>query len=235
MTDTIPTRPIGPAGEGRVLQRGVGRVVAYPLLDARSAVAGALRAYLASLTFTVYGDQAPNRDFKLMRVDREWPDPQKALDVPLCVVLDPEPGKQDSFNLTPTPIEDTWDRDAGTVLFKTAELVVTLTADFWAGNEAERQAIAAALPSAFSPSEDQYGVFIETSPAYWSLPARLTYLDAQRMDDAGSIYPRERRWSVTFRGELAVVDKRSAVEMDPSFTLDVVPVDALIPPVDPPP
>lgn len=210
----VPVRELGPSGEGRVLASGIGELLKYPLIDSRMAAAGALRAYLTSLTFTVWGGGiAADRTFQLRAVEREWPAPNTPLQPPMAVVLDGDTVKQDAFNLTPVPLEDTWDPECCTVLWKTAETVATLTADFWLGNAAERDAVVAALPGAFSPSEDRYGVFIETSSAYWSLPCRVTFVDSQRMDDPGSIYPNERRLSCTFKAEIAEVHMRRAVAM----------------------
>lgn len=208
--------PVGNApgpttGTGHVLLPGpLGRIVQPPRIDSRSAVAEALREYLRCATFNVWGDKAPDRAFKLTRVDRQWPEPSQGLDVPLAVVLDPSSVLQDDWSLSPCPLEDTFEVFGPcTVLWKTAEVVATLQLDFWLANDPEREAVAALLPSLFAPEEDSWGVFVQAPDTYFCRPVRLSLMDFQRMDDAASIYPRERRLRCTVKAETDEVHLRT--------------------------
>lgn len=198
-------------------------IVAFPLLDSRSACAEALRAYLRCLIFVVDGKDAPNTPFQLLSVNREWPEPSQPMVLAgpggtrrgICTVLDPAGGREDAWSLVPAPIEDSIDRYApGTVLWKTAEMVVELQADLWFGNDPERQAVAAALPAAFAPGEDQWGIYAEAPSGYFGLPVRLSLTNLRRADEAGSVYPRERRLVASIKAEVSEVHLRRAVLTD---------------------
>lgn len=190
----------------------VSSFVQAPRVDSRAAAAEALRAFLRCVVFRAWGDEAPDREFSFTSVESVWPEPSQPLAVPIAVVLDPSEGKQSAWSLTPSPLEETRDVFApGTVLWKTAELVADLQLDVWCGNEPEREAVAARLPSLFSPGEDQFGVFVEGPPTYFSQPVRLTLMSMQRMDTEGSIYPRERRLMCSIRAEVAEVHLRGSV------------------------
>lgn len=194
-----------------------------PSIDSRSAAAEALACFLAELTFCVASADGQVRTFKFNDVRREWPEPSKALDVPVATVLDMSTPAQDAWSLVPAPLEWSWDVfGKGTVLWKVAELVVDFQVDAWLGNEPERQAVAAMLPAAFSPSEDSFGVYVAAPDGYWKLPVRLSLLGMQRMDDAGSIYPRERRLMCKVRAEIAEVHLRCAPEFAPTVRAQVV-------------
>lgn len=242
MGDSPRTVPGPTSGTGSVVsQQPITPIVAFPLLDSRSACAEALRAYLRCLVFTIDGLQAENTTFQLLDVNRQWPEPDKPMTLAgpggvrrgVCTVLDPVGGQQAAWGLVPAALEDTIDRYApNTVLWKTSELLVDLQADFWFANDAERQAVAAALPAAFSPSEDEFGVRLEAPPGYFSIAIRFSMIDApRRADDPGSVYPRERRLAVAFRAEVSEVHLRRAVMIDIRVRQRVI--DPNDPPVEP--
>lgn len=225
-TPDLPTglTPGPVSGTGRiVVPRAPHAIVAFPLLDSRSACAEALRAYLRCIIFTIDGGLAPNTTFQLLTVNREWPDPNQPLVLSepggakrgVCTVLDPEFGAETQWSTTPCAIEESFEQfQPGSVLWKTSELQVDLQADFWCGNEAERQAIAAAIPTLFAPGEDTYGIYVETPEAYFRRAARLTLIDSPRRgDDVGTIYPRERRLIVRVRAEVDEVHLRTTTLM----------------------
>lgn len=187
------------------------RVVRAPSIDARSACAEALIGYLRCAVFHVWGGEDADRTFQIERFNREWPDPEIALQTPTVTVLDSSGSSMDASSLTPHELEETADvYGANTVLWKTAELVATFQVDFWLGNEPEREAVAAALPAWFAPGEDQYGVIVQGPPTFFDRPVRLTLLSTQRMDTEGSIYPNERRLMAMVRAEVDEVHLRCA-------------------------
>lgn len=202
----------GPSdGAGKLLNPPTFGIARFPRIDARSAAAEALRGYLRAAQFTVWGDKAPDRTFTFNRVDRQWPEPSAPLDVPVAVVLDPDSVREDPFSFVPAPLEETFDvYEPNTVLWKTAEVVMTLQLDVWVGNDPEREAVLATLPALFAPSEDQFGIFVCAPDTYWSLPVRLTLLSTQRMDTPDSVYARERRVMCTIKAEIDEVHLRCA-------------------------
>lgn len=246
MRDPTPDLPKGltpgpKSGTGHiVVPRPPHSIVAFPLLDSRSACAEALRAYLRCIVFTIDGQEAANTTFQLLKVNREWPEPSQPLvlasptrdKLGICTVLDPETGAETSWSTTPAAVEETFEKfRPGTVLWKTAELQVDLQADFWLGSEAERQAIAAALPALFAPGEDTYGIYVESPPGYYSRPVRLTLIDSpRRIDEAGTIFPRERRLMMRIRAEVDEVHLRTATLMETRVQLQTQ--DGPVPPPD---
>jgi hypothetical protein len=197
---------------GAVLSpRPVQATVRRPSVDGRSAMAEALAAFLARASFTQWGKDAPDRPFALRGVLRQWPDSKVALDTPCASILDLGAAVFETFALVPAPLEETIGLfEPETVLWKTAELASTFQVDFWAPDEPTREAIAAALPSLFAPGEDQYGLLVQGPETYFGRPVRLTLVDAQRMDNEFSIYPRERRLMVRVRAEVDEVHLRCA-------------------------
>lgn len=182
-----------------------------PSVDSRSAMSEALAAFLTCATFTLWGKDAPDETFALRAVLRQWPEPSVPLDTPCASITDLGPAAYEAHSLVPTPLEDTIDAfGPGTVLWKTAECAVTFQLDLWAPDEPTREALAAALPALFSPGEDQYGVVVQGPETFFGRPVRLTLLDSQRMDNAFSIYPRERRLMVRVRAEVDEVHLRCA-------------------------
>lgn len=199
-------------GTGRVLTP-VYQGARAPAMDSRSAASEALIAYLKNACFsvrTLVKDAEP-REFRFTTVSREWPEPSKELITPTLTVLDFEPTMQDAWGLVPAPLEDTLDVFGDcTVLWKTAELIAQAQVEFWLGNEPEREAVAAKLPTLFAPAEDEWGVRLQTPPDYFCRVARFSLMSMQRMDDANTIYPRERRLSCRIGVQLDEVQLRSA-------------------------
>lgn len=186
-------------------------ITRYPQIDSRSACAEALIGFLRCAVFTVWGNTGPDRDFQIERFNREWPDPEKAMETPTVTVLDTDPPVFDPFSLVPVPLEETFEvYGPASVLWKTSELRVDFQVDFWLGDEPEREAIAKTLPGLLNPGEDQYGVIVQGPPTYFDRPVRLSLLSSTRVDAEGSIFPRERRQLVMIRAEVDEVHLRCA-------------------------
>lgn len=217
------TAPGPTEGAGMLLNPPTFAIARFPLTDARSAAAEALRGYLRAARFTVWGDKAPNREFAFNRVDRQWPESSAPLDVPVAVVLDPDSVREDAFSFVPVPLEETFDKhEPNTVLWKTAEVVMTLQLDVWVGSDPEREAVLATLPALFAPGEDQFGIFVTAPAGYWCLPVRLTLLSTQRMDTPDSVYARERRVMCTIRAEIDEVHLRCAALISVRVNVETV-------------
>jgi hypothetical protein len=193
-----------------------------PRTDPRNAAARTLAAYLMGQRFVVAaGDDGIEKPFELKQVLYKFPT-KGELEYPSAAITTPT-STQDAH--TPFPLEATQDRyGPGTVLWRTAELVAQFQVDFFCETEADREAIAAALPGIFSPREDASGVMLRGPETYFCLPVRCTLVgDPERVDEDEAAFARERRLMVRIRSELDVVHLRKAVSMRrPVAPLDVL-------------
>lgn len=189
----------------------------YPLMrvpgtDAQNAVKYTVAAFLERMKFTISaGADGKPTTFNLNDVVFKFPR-NKELAYPCASVTVPTSDQQ-AHNLSPTPLEETWNRYApNSVLWKTAELVADLQVDFFVSDEPTQEAIAAALPALFNPREDACGVMLRGPSAYWCLPVRATLMgDPERFGDTEeAVYAGERRLLVKVRTELDVVHLREA-------------------------
>lgn len=206
---------------------GASRQARLPTLDPRNAAAETLAAYLAGLEFLRGGGESADTPFKLRSVRAEWPEPDRDMDYPCASLIDYEPIPMQAHGLTPTLLEESWNREKGTALWKIAEAAFTFQVDFWADNGPTREAMAARLPSAFAPEDDGARIVICGTPRYFNRTVRAALLSYQRMDTPDSVYPRERRLLALVRCEIDVVDLRCA----PEFT-GVINVEAIEPPAE---
>lgn len=192
----------------------------YPLIrsarvDAQQAARMVLAAFLKRQLFVIgAGDDGKETQFNLKDVFDRFPT-NSELQYPSASITIPTSDQQ-AHNLSPTPLEDTWNRYApNTVLWKTAELVADFQVDFFVNDEPTQQAIAGALPAIFNPREDAAGVLLEGVKDYWCLPPRFTLMgDPERFGDtAEAVYDGERRLLVKVRSELDVVHLRGAAAL----------------------
>lgn len=184
-----------------------------PSIDSRSAASAALVAFLECASFLRWGGPEAGEDvpFKLLRVFRQWPEPSVPLTYPCASIVDSDDVPYEAHSTVPTPLEDTYEVfGPGTVLWKVAEVATTFQVDFWCEDDPTREAIAARLPSLFSPGEDQFGVVVQGPPTYFNRRVRLSLLAAQRMDTAQTVYVRERRFMARIRAEVDEVVLRRA-------------------------
>lgn len=181
--------------------------------DPQMAVRQTLGAYLLRHTYIIgAGDDGKETPFNLVKVHHKFPR-NAELEYP-CASITVATTGQDVH--TPEPLESTWNRyGAGTVLWRTGELVATLQVDFFVNDEPTQEAIAAALPALFNPREDAGGVLLEGPQTYWCLPVRCTLQgDPERAGDTEEgVYSGERRLMARIRAELDVVHLRQAVGM----------------------
>jgi hypothetical protein len=198
----------------------------YPLaaigtLDPRNAASEVLAAFLRCAVFMRGGGTtgAP-KPFSLLRVLPEWPDATSEIEYPSASIIDNAGIPYEEHALTPTILEGTFGSFApNTVLWKTAEAVAVFQVDYWTTDRPTREAIAARLPSLFTPGEGRIGVVLAGEPRYFRRPVRATLLENERMDTENAVYERERRLRTLVRCEVDVVQLRQAVKMQPKMRL----------------
>lgn len=200
--------------------RGLAKVAT---IDARGAMAEALRVYLRAAVFSRYGGDAGPLEFQLEAVSAAWPEPNTELRYPTAVVLDGAEGAVNvAHALTTTCLEETWDVFGHrTVLWKTGEASGVFQIDFWANDEPTRAAIAARLPQLFAPGEDGARVILKGDCRYYDRPVRAAYISARRVDMEGAVYVRERRLTAQVRLDIDEVHLRCAVVLQPSVVQEV--------------
>lgn len=184
-------------------------------IDAQMAARKTLGAYLERALFVIgAGDDGKETQFNLEQVLHKFPR-NSELAYPSASITTAT-SAQEAHNLSPTPLEATWNRYAPrSVLWKTAECVSVFQVDFWVNDEPTQEAIAAALPALFNPREDAAGVILEGPAAYWCLPVRCTLIsDPERAGDTGeAVYEGERRLVARIRSEIDVVHLRQGVPL----------------------
>lgn len=183
--------------------------------DVQQAARSTLAAYLQRQTFTIgAGPDGKEVAFNLTDVLDRFPRNQQ-LAYPVAAITVPTSDQQAS-NLTPFPLEETWNRyGPNTVLWKTGELVANFQVDFFVNNEPTQEAIAAMLPALFNPREGARGVLLQGPEAYWCLTVRCSLMgDPERFGDTEeAVYAGERRLLAKVRAELDVVHLRGAAAL----------------------
>lgn len=190
-------------------------------IDARGAASMALREYLACAQFLRWGGEtAADTPFTLREVREEWPEPDQPMVYPSATLTDREDVPVGDSSFVPQLLEETWHEfGEGTVLWKLGEAGWNFQADFWSDDSNTREAIAARLPALFAPGEDGCRVVLAGSERYFRRPVRATMLSWRRMDEASTVYVRERRLMVVVRCEVDVVDLRCATVLNPSVRI----------------
>ena len=198
---------------GDIIQGEVGPdrypLIGYPTVDPKEGASNALAAYLERIVFvTPAGDDGQTAQFRLNQVFSHWPAANEELPYPAASISEPA-YIWDEHNLVPTMLEETCDCfGEDTVLWKTDEAVIEFQVDFWMNTEAARQAVRAALPRMFNPTEGRAGVMVEGDPNYFNRPVRFTYTEGEDIDTSDALYARERRFRATIRAEIDVVHLR---------------------------
>jgi hypothetical protein len=174
-------------------------------LDARGALAMALRRHIEGLTFA--GSQAQ----QFAEVFEEWPSFNDAEVPPVACVL-PGDWKYGDSHMTPRLLEDTWEPQGmpGWALYKTAELTCEFQLVIRTNLPAERPILIRAIEESFQHGTDQrYGILLDL-PEYYQLKGTLALL-------GGSVIDNE---------DAAMREKRDAMFMisAPAPKVQVVPV-----------
>ena len=166
--------------------------------------------YLRCLEFVRWGGETgSDTRFVLADVLEEWPEASVPVRYPSATIVDAGSFEMEAHNFEPTPLEETFGVfGENTMLWKLAEGVTTFQVDFWADDNATREAIAARLPGAFAPGEQGYRVVLEGSPLYFDRRVRAELLRYRRADSVNAAFVRERRLFAEVRCEVDVVDLR---------------------------
>lgn len=215
--------PVQGAAEGQPIHQGFRyERASIGTMDPRNAMAMALRDYLAGLVFVRAGLDVPDREFALEDVVPNWPDPSQSLNFPAASVIDVADAVFEAHNFVPTALDDTFEVFGKcTVLWKTSEAVELFQVDFWANEDATREAIMARLPQAFNPDEVRSGVIVQGPERYFCRPVRLSLLTYRRFDTPEDVFQRERRVSARVQAEMDVVHLRDIKPLQVQTVVDV--------------
>jgi hypothetical protein len=186
-------------------------------MDARTATARALAAYLTRAQFVVPNLKEPDKDvgFRLLRAYDYFPNVERNLEYPSVSIVEavttPDPN-----DLAPTPLEETFGVfGPDTVLWKTGELTIEFQVDFWFNEEPQRQAVLAQLPWLFAPHEDASDIQLECSHEYFKRTARFSLGDMARPDTSDAAMQLSRRARVTILADIELVHLRRAARIRP--------------------
>lgn len=190
--------------------------------DPRNAAARAIRGFLECQTFALSGvGKVADKPFKLMSVNTEWPDHRAGVVYPSASIVE-RPGDFQGHNLSPSILEETYNEfGEGTVLWKTAEVVVDFQVDYWTNDNPTREAIASLLPVIFSPFENQSSIRVYSPAAYFSRPVRLLLKEMQRVDSSEDAFSRIKRLSTTVTATIEAVHLRRVAEIVPNRSFEI--------------
>lgn len=178
-----------------------------PAVDGRTAALRTLRRYISELTFHLPGPKGSGRTERFRipveKVHVEQPDKEVKLAPPSVVFL-PGPIEYLPIGLATALDESSKDRHgAGTALQIQAEYRELVTVEFWALDKPHRRAMLAGIESAFSPTEQMYGLRLRM-PDYYDQSVCFTLDGGMRPDDPDNV--RNRRWGYgTFEVRFDVV------------------------------
>ena len=147
-------------------------------LDARDALAMALRRHVEALTFA--GSQAQ----KFAEVFEEWPSFIDSEVVPAACVLPGEFRYADA-HMTPRLLEETWEPKGmpGWALQKTAELMCEFQLVIRTNLPAERPILMRAIEESFQLGTDQrYGILVDL-PEYYQIKGRFSLQGGSVIDN----------------------------------------------------
>lgn len=153
-------------------------------MDARDALAMALRRHVESLRFT--GCQAD----RFAEVFDEWPSFNEGMVVPAAAVL-PGEFRYDAWSLSPHLIEETWEPTGkpGWGLYQTAEVAAELQLDIRTNQIFERPILMRAIEDSFQApnmlmdnTAARYGLLLDM-PEYYGLKGRFAILSGSVIDN----------------------------------------------------
>jgi hypothetical protein len=206
--------------------------VSVPTIGPLANMAEALAEYLRCAEFVVWGADAANTTFKLVRVTPEWPDAGTEMVYPSASLVESTDTFQEASNFTPRPMEETLGvfdglcgngpNDPTTVLWKLGEASVEFQLDFWTTSIPDREAIEALLPTLFNVSQERAGLLLGGHPRYFGRSVRATLESVRRMDEENSVYPNERRLMCAVRAETDTVRLCRAALMAPTVRVEAI-------------
>lgn len=216
-----------PAGEGDTAQP---RVAPYVLVPPEEAAAQALAAYLRTARLYVWagtpalGETSRRREIAFAQVLDDWPDPTVELEYPSASVTGSGTGEH-LGGFTPSPIECTWDRPAGSVVWQVGWMRGELQVDLWADSKAMRNALAAQMAGLFNPRESMSGLLLYGPETYACAPIRYLLTTAASVDTQDTVYANERRFSMRVAYDVPLLDLRAARPLQATVRVDVDPTE----------
>jgi hypothetical protein len=195
--------------------------------DARTALTRGLAEYLARLVFKAPG----GRELRFNKVLDTWAEPEDEAHYPRAYVGGIGEGTYDSTGFTPdqpTSRNKLPGPPDGRYLVSACALVQDLTVEVWANDPPARRAIVAGLETAFNPVDYMSGFFLEL-PFYFNSRARYSLKGMAYLDNEQDAMRRYRKAAFTIAGEVPVMNIFTYPLAKPSFHLDEVGPDVVIP------
>lgn len=194
--------------------------------DARTALTRGLAEYLSMLVFPAAG----GRELRFDKVLDTWAEPEDGAKYPRAYVGGSSMGAYDASKFTPGPPTKRSQLPApdGRYLVSACSLVQDLTVEVWANDPPARRVIVTGLESAFNPVDFMFGFVLEL-PFYFNERATYTLKDMVYQDTEQDAMRRYRKAMFTVTGEVPVVNLFSYPLAKPSFRLDEVGPDVVIP------
>jgi hypothetical protein len=194
--------------------------------DARTALTRGLAEYLAQIVFPAPG----GRELRFDKVLDTWAEPEDGAKFPRAIVYGTGIGIYDAGSLTPDlpTARNRLPAPDGRYLISSCAFVQDLTVEVWANDPAARRAIAAGLESALLPVDWMFGFVLEL-PFYFNERATYTLKDMAYPDNEQDAMRRYRKAVFTITGEVPVVNLFTYPLAKPSFRLDEVGPDVVIP------
>lgn len=191
------------------------RTLPYLLLPPEKAALEALAAYLGRATFLVHagtpevGELSRVRAVTLAQVLEDFPNAEDELQYPSAsLIAVGEVEHRGGF--TPSPIEETFDPGARTMLWSLGEARGLLQLDLFADSKALIDALGAGLPALMSPNEGMSGLYLRGSPAFQCRTIRYLLVGHESRTTFDSVYANERRVTASVRWEAPLLALRCA-------------------------
>jgi hypothetical protein len=213
---------------GQLIYPNRNRQLFFALEPVEKAAAAALGCYLRAQTFRIHpgcpgvGELSRTRELRLVRIYDDFPSAQTKLEYPSASIV-PAGAVEHDGSLTVSPREETYDPEAGTVVWVLGEVTGLLQLDIWCDSVASADAFYSRLPALLSPGEAMSGLLLRGPPGYLSAPMRYLLINRERRDQPESAYAHERRVSCTIRFDAPDLDLRCAGKlMQPQLNTTVV-------------
>lgn len=221
MTEALPDRT------GQLLFGRARKQVPFALQPPEKAAAAALGAYLRCQTWLVHAgtpaaDALPHvRSIKLAELHSDFPSAQQQLRYPSASIV-PAGDVEHTGGFTPSPREETYDPEAGTMVWQIGEVGGTMQLDIWCDQVADMDAFYARMSAVMNPGEGVSGLHLVGPPGYLSAPFRFLLLSHTRRDTPDSAFAHERRMSASIQWDAPDLDLRCAVLMRPRVSVSVL-------------
>jgi hypothetical protein len=166
-----------------------------PDRDARDHGLDVLRKYIAALVFR--RTNAPGQppipfQIPIESIHKDQPDDVTSLNLPAIGFI-PGVGRHETFGLGPPKLLEstTGVFGPGTALLHVSDYIERFTIEVWSSKIPERRAIVAGLKVALRASDASSAIYLK-SPDYYGMPACVSLLESQYIDDDAAVRNRRR-------------------------------------------